>query len=101
MPTYKIVDSSGNVSAGDTIRDTDRVSSEKGIWQVYMEAGSSATIVLQGRAAPGAPWHTILSWVNGDMVSETKAELVDLFPEMTSLISGNTGADAHKGWLVE
>tara|TARA_R110002126_G_scaffold145000_6_gene291022 strand:+ start:1629 stop:1865 length:237 start_codon:yes stop_codon:yes gene_type:complete len=76
--------------------------SEKGIWQVEIPSGSAGTIKLYGRASGDSPWHLILSWAVGNMVANfTKAELVDLFPEMTVALSGNTGSVTHKGWLVE
>lgn len=103
MPTYDILTSTATtVVAGTTIRQTDRIRSEKGIWQVEIPAAGSGTVKLYGRASGDSPWHLILSWATGNMVAnETKAELVDLFPEMTVALTGNSGSHECKGWLVE
>jgi hypothetical protein len=65
---------------------------EKGLFQVDI-VGTSATVALQGRAAPGAPWVEVAS-----LTASGYAE-VDLFPEMRADVSAVTAATIN-AWLV-
>ena len=99
-----LLDTSTNVAAGATVFAASRVRDEKGLWQIFIEAGSATSIKvsLYGRAAPAAPWHPIIEEDSSDqVVNNTNATLVDIFPEMTAEVSANGAGVDIKAWLVD
>lgn len=101
MTTTKLVDSSATTFTSDVISPP-RIRDEKGLWQSEIPDGGNAKLALQGRTAPSATWHEIVSEVRADMKSNnTNATPVDLFPEMRAVLTGNDGPVNVKGWLAD
>ena len=102
MTTTTLIDSSAASATSDVIQPP-RSRDEKGLWQSNIAVtGGGATLGLQGRTAPAAPWHVIVSETFSDMgTNATNVESVDIFPEMRAVLTGNNTSVAVKGWLAD
>jgi hypothetical protein len=98
MTTTKLIDTTTDVTSDTLIPPRNR--DEKGLWQAEI-AAAGPTLSLQGRAAPDAPWHIIVSEAAAQMGdNDTNVTTVDMFPEMRAVVTGNTST-VVKGWLVD
>ena len=61
---------------------------------VQVEITGAATVVLQGRAAPDAPWVDVFT------TTVSAASGVMLFPQMRAIVSARTSGNISV-WLVE
>jgi len=101
--TKKMIDTTdATLLEGVVVYVPSRIRDEKGLWQVKIPSGGMTELKLLGRAAPDAPWHEIVKETPGDMgFNTTNTTLVDLFPEMSVSLTGNSTAITVEGWLVD
>lgn len=79
-----------------------RVKDASGLCQVSMTGTPDAKLALQGRATDAAPWVTIASWVEGDMIATTMAVLTSVYPQMRVLILELNNTTTTLGaWITE
>jgi hypothetical protein len=79
-----------------------RVQDETGIFQIQMLSTPDATIDLQARSAPDAPWYTVLNLAETALVAGTYAALVGIFPQMRAYIRElNNTTTTLDAWLTE
>lgn len=97
-----ISSNAASVAAGTTIVQPSRYRDEQGLFQVQLPATFAGTVTLYGRLNAEAPWHAITDQQLGDMVSNnTNTVVVDIFPEMTAELSGNSSAVQVEAWLMD
>ena len=91
-----------SVAVGTKIIKPPRFRDEQGLFQVSLPATFAGTVTLYGRMTSDAPWHAITDQQIGDMVSNnTNIVVVDIFPEMTAELSGNSTAIQVEAWLMD
>jgi len=90
-----------SVAGQSSIVHPQRNADETGIFQIRITGGTpDATIRCEGRADENAPWYTIATLNEGDLVGGTAAVAVPLFPQMRANASEVTSGNAN-AWLVE
>lgn len=100
--THQLLDTNAaSVTVGTTVIKPARLRDEQGLFQVYLPAGFAGTVSFYGRLAPDAPWHEITNQVLGDMVvNNTNTVVVDIFPEVSVGLAGNSTAAQVEAWLM-
>lgn len=87
----KLLDGASSVTNGEPV-NTRRSYRVQGVFQA--EIKDTATVKLQGRADPNAPWVDVKSFTSSN------GALVELFPEMRAIVSSHSAGKVN-AWLVD
>ena len=97
--TSQILTGATTTGTGTTVYPQRR-QDELGKIQAKIVSGT-ATVKIQGRAEPGAPWATLLTITEVDMSdNDTVYALIELVPEMRANVINISGATVDV-WLTE
>lgn len=93
MAVQKLIDGATGTVDGSTVQSfQDKQKSQYGVFQA--EITDTATVKLQGRVSPGAPWVDVTS------LTASGAEVVTLFPEMRGKVSSHSAGTVN-AWLKD